>query len=837
MGLLPGVPSIGTGEQGPHPRARTSLPAGGGRIRLRYLELRNYRKFRSSAIEFPDGVIGILGQNGVGKSTLVEAVAWALYGNEKMIVRTGKESIRNASAGANEDCAVNLVFDIAGDEYKLYRAMRGRSNAVDASLTVNGQLKASGEKAVTQAVEKLLGMDYKAFFISVFARQKELNALSILNPSERKKLVLRMLGIDRLDEVVVAIDRDLNAVKAELETLQRDLLTPEGRSRSELERQGIGVIEEEASGFRKEAEALQAQLDGINGQIAQARSERDSLAKKDGQHRDLLTQAVRADAELTAINETIGRLDNSLSSLRSKQPELAILGPEANRHEELTREKDALDQELKRAEQRKSLQTALEASKRKIGSIEQELTAKRQTANDCAGARSSLERVESNMEQLRGDREEKRQAARSAELDFKRLGEEQTNADEKRQEIARLGRQSKCPTCERELCDQHDFLLKKLEKEASERSEERDRLKHEKEKQADAAKQLGERLNALEDRKKELQKKCDEAAKAEEALERMQRQLTTLREECGASETSLSALGEVDFDEQHYESVKTSLVQLRKKVERFNELRTQMARLPELEEEKGQALTQRDAVEAKQTQVERQIGDLGYESGSLLRTQQRLDELSTSKDAMLARSAKLQSELASRSSELKGRRTRLEDVERQERNAEEATRRLEEQQVLSTGMKEFRKNVMARVVPTLSEVSAALFAELTDNKYQGMMLDDNYDIFIFDKGEKHALSRFSGGETDLANLCLRLAISRVIADKAGSAVNFLILDEIFGSQDQVRKRGIMNAFEQLSKQFKQIFLITHIEDVKDLMSNAITVREREDGSSELILQA
>ena len=41
---------------------------------------------------------------------------------------------------------------------------------------------------------------------------------------------------------------------------------------------------------------------------------------------------------------------------------------------------------------------------------------------------------------------------------------------------------------------------------------------------------------------------------------------------------------------------------------------------------------------------------------------------------------------------------------------------------------------MARVVPTLSEVSALLFADLTDNKYQGMMLDDNYDIFIFNKG-------------------------------------------------------------------------------------------------------
>ena len=250
-------------EQGTHPRARTSLPSGGGRIRLRYLELRNYRKFRSSAIEFPDGVIGILGQNGVGKSTLVEAVAWALYGNEKMIVRTGKESIRNASAGANEDTAVNLVFEIAGDEYKLYRAMRGRSNAVDASLTVNGQLKASGEKAVTQAVERLLGMDYKAFFISVFARQKELNALSVLNPADRKKLVLRMLGVDRLDEVVGAIDRDLNAVKAELETLQRDLVTPEGaRAAANWRGRASASSKRQPEASAKEAEALQTQLDG-----------------------------------------------------------------------------------------------------------------------------------------------------------------------------------------------------------------------------------------------------------------------------------------------------------------------------------------------------------------------------------------------------------------------------------------------------------------------------------------------------------------------------------------------------------------------------------------------
>ena len=165
-------------------------------------------------------------------------------------------------------------------------------------------------------------------------------------------------------------------------------------------------------------------------------------------------------------------------------------------------------------------------------------------------------------------------------MEGKRLGEEQAKAEVKREEIERLGPQSKCPTCERELCDQHGFLLEKLEKESTDRSAERERLRQEKEKNADMARQLGERLDVLDKRKKELTRKCDEAAKVEEALERLQRQLLALKEERGVSEAGLEALGAVDFDERRYENVKGGLLQLRTKVDRFNELRTQLARSP-----------------------------------------------------------------------------------------------------------------------------------------------------------------------------------------------------------------------------------------------------------------
>jgi exonuclease SbcC len=112
-----------------------------------------------------------------------------------------------------------------------------------------------------------------------------------------------------------------------------------------------------------------------------------------------------------------------------------------------------------------------------------------------------------------------------------------------------------------------------------------------------------------------------------------------------------------------------------------------------------------------------------------------------------------------------------------------------------------------------------------------MELDEDYNIMIYDDGNSYSIQRFSGGEEDLANLCLRLAISEVITERAGGIFNFIILDEIFGSQDMVRRQNIMKALNGLSSKFRQIFLITHIDDVKNYVENVINVSENEDGTS------
>jgi len=142
------------------------------------------------------------------------------------------------------------------------------------------------------------------------------------------------------------------------------------------------------------------------------------------------------------------------------------------------------------------------------------------------------------------------------------------------------------------------------------------------------------------------------------------------------------------------------------------------------------------------------------------------------------------------------------------------------------------------VAPVLSELTSKGVEGMTEGRYAKVQLDEGYEMQIEDQGTMYPIDRYSGGESDLANLSLRLAISRIIADRTGATpINFLILDEIFGSQDPSRKRSVMAALSKLSTQFRQIFLITHIEDVKDSMNYVIRVTEQEDGTSRAELAA
>ncbi|MEO6878671.1 MAG: SbcC/MukB-like Walker B domain-containing protein, partial [Gemmatimonadaceae bacterium] len=115
---------------------------------------------------------------------------------------------------------------------------------------------------------------------------------------------------------------------------------------------------------------------------------------------------------------------------------------------------------------------------------------------------------------------------------------------------------------------------------------------------------------------------------------------------------------------------------------------------------------------------------------------------------------------------------------------------------------------------------------LTDGRYSEIELDEQYNIIVLEDAIPKPV--ISGGEEDLANLVLRLAISEMIAERAGQSFSLLILDEVFGSLDDARRHNVVDLLRRLQDRFEQVILITHIESVREGLDRVVTVRYDEE---------
>ena len=232
------------------------------------IRLENYRKYRDQTVEFPAGVVGIVGKNGSGKSTLIEAIGWCLYGSSA--ARTKQDQIRTTGA-AGRDCRVTLEFILGSDAIMVVRELKGDDASPRASVFLNGGSDAhvSGTNEVTNFVTGRVGMDRVAFFASVFAQQKELDAFSELRPGERKKTITKLLRIDRIDTAITAIRADIRDTRRTIETLEENLkdmdeLKTEQKKAEDEERDAanqLGECGERISGLKADEDKAKDDFD------------------------------------------------------------------------------------------------------------------------------------------------------------------------------------------------------------------------------------------------------------------------------------------------------------------------------------------------------------------------------------------------------------------------------------------------------------------------------------------------------------------------------------------------------------------------------------------------
>ncbi|HEX6207089.1 MAG TPA: hypothetical protein VF058_01910, partial [Actinomycetota bacterium] len=138
----------------------------------------------------------------------------------------------------------------------------------------------------------------------------------------------------------------------------------------------------------------------------------------------------------------------------------------------------------------------------------------------------------------------------------------------------------------------------------------------------------------------------------------------------------------------------------------------------------------------------------------------------------------------------------------------------------------FRGHLYGRIIPELSREAEALFRELTNHEYEDLRIgEEDLSIQIADGGAYFPIERFSGSETDLANLALRVAISTHLSRMSGADIGMMVLDEVLASLDHERRDLMVQAMGRLSNRFHQLFVITHAEQVKDQFPASLEVRK------------
>jgi len=187
---------------------------------LNSLDMKNFKKYKGRVhIEFQDRLTGIVGRNGSGKSTIVEAIAWALYGSKASTVK--RDFIKNVNASEREDLEVRLNLNVDGKNLIIVRAMRGKSLQADAKLYINGKMIATGTREVDTRLDDILRIRFQDFMKTFYARQKDLDNLIRDRGSEKREYLLTLLGLDEIrDRAVEEIRSDLRNVESEIERLE-----------------------------------------------------------------------------------------------------------------------------------------------------------------------------------------------------------------------------------------------------------------------------------------------------------------------------------------------------------------------------------------------------------------------------------------------------------------------------------------------------------------------------------------------------------------------------------------------------------------------------------------
>lgn len=822
----------------------------------------------------------LAGDNGNGKSSIIDAVTWALWGQARS--KSDDDLIHSGQA------AMEVEFDFAVSN-QMYRVIRKRSrpkkqrsagqSILELQIATNGSFRSISGNTIAQTQQKIidiLHMDYATFINSAYLRQGHADEFTTQPPARRKEVLGNILGLaiyDELEAQARDMARQQDAEKAQLASTITDISSelarkPDYEIGLEQAQHELGHIEE----VIKEHETSRNELRGQKESLEKKKTQLDQLIiKMDDTSTNLKSweeQSARHNARIKEYQELMTNrtaIEDGFARFTEAKKQFSELDSKFRQSVNLERQKSQLESKIREASQSLTTEHALVRSKiselelwagkldtfknqwqqlqirlRQLSEQDAILQEKKQTLSDM---QAQINHMESNQQQL--EREIR-------EIDEKlHLLSTQTEA--------------RCPLCETELAAEglklieSKYTAEKGEKAASlqqnqeELAAKRDELNYQQKEVSQTEGQLNREKTDGQGKAQVLNKDIAEAEEAAGNLAREQARLGDIEErlarrEFATTEQQVLAevekeLGTIAYDAEQHELVRDSLTglehfdQSRRKLDEADRLMNQEREAAFGAEESARRLLH--SLEAD-NQVRQ---SLTTEVASLPRLLEELEQADRVYQEVVEQRTQAQEKVW----QVRARVQRCTELEQKKTEMEkQITLATRQENIYKDLAKAFGKGgiqalLIEMVLPEIEAEANRLLGRMTDNRMhvkfetqretkKGNTVE-TLDINISDELGTRNYEMFSGGEAFRIDFAIRIAMSKLLAKRAGAPLPTLIIDEGFGTQDNTGLEKLKEAINSIQDDFDKIIVITHIEELRDAFPTRIDVIKTAEGST------
>ena len=844
------------------------------------LSVKNFLSYgeNTSTLDFRDFTIACLsGRNGHGKSALIDALTWALWGRCR--VKNKEEVIKRGAS----DAQVELEFESEGNTYRILRSIAKKKGGSQGTLDLQvfdesaGSFKPLDQGAKAQGViEKILKMDYNSFICSSFILQGMADEFTKRTPAERKEVLSKILELDEYEtltrkarEHAQASDASVTALEAEAARIETEIAQKDDyekklaqlRSEEESVSADMAGFETIRSGLIAEFESVKAKLDTLS-RLGNEKENARSLLGRLEEELAGVRESIKKDREIVAREKEIEDGYKKLRDARAldraldeKRAQALILDEQSSAlNHRIGRKRTELET---RAKELSSRIKNLEAKASSAGRLKKVIEGIRSRIEECTETARKAEGLRGELKRIGGEKE-------AAGARISELGKRKTEEEQKLHVLAAGDAGAHCPLCESPLEEEaRAALSEKLGKAISALGGE--------------IRRAGENVAALEDREKSLYK---EMAPADAAV----RLLTGLHKELGEKEQNLkeseAAAVELGEARKSYDGVsgaiageefKKEFEAERKELERKREAlgyddgehRVVRETLEKLERVSGdkemleraklgldlrgkeenklaeRIREEKEKLEKIKSEIEG-LGGIENQAREIKEkmsgTGERIESLRKRKDELLMDISRSVSalerigQLAVRKDEITG-------------NIKEAKKEL---LIFRELAKAFGKNglqalIIEHAVPEIEAEANKILNKLTEGTMT-LSLEmvrptqkggekETLEIYIGDSSGTRSYETFSGGEAFRIDFALRVGISKFIANRSGAQLRTLVIDEGFGTQDREGLNQFVQVINSIKDDFDKILAITHVDELRERFPVRIEVtKEPGEGS-------